>query len=32
MTTAGLKRPKVTTLPASSASGLTVKIWAADRR
>ena len=28
----GLKRPKVTTLPASSDSGLTVKIWAADRR
>ena len=32
MTAAGLKRPKLTTLPASSASGLTVKIWAADRR
>ena len=28
----GLKRPKVTTLPASSEGGLTVKIWAADRR
>ena len=32
ITAAGLKKPKVTTLPASSASGLTVKIWAADRR
>ena len=32
ITAAGLKKPKVTTLPASSAGGLTVKIWAADRR
>ena len=32
MAAAGLKRPRVTTLPASSAGGLTVKIWAADRR
>ncbi len=32
MTAAGLKRPKITTLPASSGEGLTVKIWAADRR
>ena len=32
ITAAGLKKPKVTTLPASSAAGLTVKIWAADRR
>jgi ubiquinone/menaquinone biosynthesis C-methylase UbiE/DNA-binding transcriptional ArsR family regulator len=28
----GLKRPKVTTLPASAEGGLTVKIWAADRK
>ncbi|HEX4095124.1 MAG TPA: metalloregulator ArsR/SmtB family transcription factor [Caulobacteraceae bacterium] len=28
----GLKRPKLTTLPASAPGGLTVKIWAADRR
>ncbi len=32
LTAAGLKRPKVTTLPARSGEGLTVKIWAADRR
>ncbi len=32
ITAAGLKKPKVTTLPASSAGGLTVKIWAAERR
>jgi ArsR family transcriptional regulator len=32
LTAAGLKRPKVTTLPARSAEGLTVKIWAADRK
>ena len=32
LTAAGLKRPKVTTLPARSADGLTVKIWAADRK
>ena len=32
ITAAGLKKPKVTTLPASSSAGLTVKIWAADRR
>jgi ArsR family transcriptional regulator len=32
VTGAGLKRPKVTTLPAASAEGLTVKIWAADRK
>jgi ArsR family transcriptional regulator len=32
LSAAGLKRPKVTTLPASSAEGLTVKIWAADRK
>ncbi len=31
VTAAGLKRPKVTTLPASSQQGLTVKIWTADR-
>ena len=29
---AGLKRPKTTTLPAHNAEGLTVKIWAADRK
>jgi ArsR family transcriptional regulator len=29
---AGLKRPRVTTLLAGSAEGLTVKIWAADRK
>jgi ArsR family transcriptional regulator len=29
---AGLKRPRVTTLPARNAEGLTVKIWAADRK
>jgi ArsR family transcriptional regulator len=29
---AGLKRPKVTTLPAKDSDGLTVKIWAADRK
>jgi ArsR family transcriptional regulator len=28
----GLKRPKLTTLPASTPDGLTVKIWAAYRR
>jgi ArsR family transcriptional regulator len=28
----GLKRPKLTDLPASAPGGLTVKIWAADRR
>jgi len=28
----GLTRPKVTALPASSEVGLTVKIWAADRK
>ena len=27
---AGLRKPRVTTLPASSEGGLTVKIWAAD--
>ena len=32
LTAAGLKRPKVTTLPPKSAEGLTVKIWAADRK
>ena len=32
LSAAGLKRPKVTTLPASAPGGLTVKIWAADRR
>jgi ubiquinone/menaquinone biosynthesis C-methylase UbiE/DNA-binding transcriptional ArsR family regulator len=31
LTTAGLGRPSVTTLPPSSPEGLTVKIWAADR-
>jgi ArsR family transcriptional regulator len=29
---AGLRKPKVTTLPARSGEGLTVKIWAADRK
>ena len=29
---AGLKRPKVTTLPAASQGGLPVKVWAADRK
>ena len=29
---AGLKRPKAITLPAKNAEGLTVKIWAADRK
>ncbi len=32
MVTAGLKRPRVTTLPAKDSDGLTVKIWAADRK
>jgi len=32
LTTAGLKRPKVLTLPAKTKDGLTVKIWAADRK
>jgi ArsR family transcriptional regulator len=31
LTAAGLRRPRVTTLPGS-AEGLTVKIWAADRK
>jgi ubiquinone/menaquinone biosynthesis C-methylase UbiE len=29
---AGLKKPKVTTLPPKDQAGLTVKIWAADRK
>ena len=28
---AGLSKPKVTTLPAATPAGLTVKVWAADR-
>ena len=32
LTAAGLKRPKTTALPAKDAEGLTVKIWAADRK
>jgi ArsR family transcriptional regulator len=32
LTAAGLRRPRVTTLPARNADGLTVKIWAADRK
>jgi ArsR family transcriptional regulator len=32
LSAAGLKRPKVTNLPARNAEGLTVKIWAADRK
>jgi ubiquinone/menaquinone biosynthesis C-methylase UbiE/DNA-binding transcriptional ArsR family regulator len=32
LSSAGLKRPKVTTLPPKAAGGLTVKIWAADRK
>ena len=30
LTAAGLRKPRVTTLPARSEGGLTVKIWAAD--
>jgi ArsR family transcriptional regulator len=29
---AGLKKPRITTLPPKSEGGLTVKIWAADRK
>ncbi len=32
LSASGLKRPKVMTLPAKTRDGLTVKIWAADRR
>ena len=32
VTAAGLRKPKVTTLPPKSEGGLTVKIWAADRK
>ena len=32
LASAGLRRPKVTTLPPKTAGGLTVKIWAADRK
>jgi ubiquinone/menaquinone biosynthesis C-methylase UbiE/DNA-binding transcriptional ArsR family regulator len=32
LTAAGLKRPKVATLPPKGTGGLTVKIWAADRK
>ncbi len=32
LASAGLSRPKVTGLPATAAGGLTVKIWAADRK
>ena len=31
-TAGGLRKPKVTTLPARSEDGLTVKIWTADRK
>ena len=32
LTSAGLKRPRIQTLPAKTSDGLTVKIWAADRK
>ncbi len=32
LASAGLRRPKVTTLPPKTPGGLTVKIWAADRK